>query len=147
VVHIEPRIYGSERLRPDLDIIFPDQTLMMDVAITHPAAPSRHSSTPLAAATVTENAKISKYAKLAATHASSFHPFVLESYGAYGTRTEQVMKLLSKAAADSAYLLPCGLSAFLGYARKTLSVALQKGNALVGRRGAIDSRAASAANT
>ena len=72
VVHVEPRIYGSERLRPDLDIIFPDQTLMMDVAITHPAAPSRHSSTPLAAATVTENAKISKYAKLAATHASSF---------------------------------------------------------------------------
>ena len=76
VVHIEPRIYGSERLRPDLDITFPDRTLMLDVAITHPASPSRSSSTPLAAAAIAENAKIVKYSELA-KHASTFHPFVL----------------------------------------------------------------------
>jgi len=74
VVHIEPRIYGSERLRPDMDITFPDRTLMLDVAITHPASPSRKSPTPLAAAAIAENAKISKYAKLAAKQAATFQP-------------------------------------------------------------------------
>ena len=45
VVHIEPRIVGFERLRPDLDIILSDRSLLVDVGVTHAAAPSRHSVT------------------------------------------------------------------------------------------------------
>src|SRR3569623_1672371 len=39
----------------------PFPSLLLDVAITHPASPSRKSPTPLAAAATAENAKISKY--------------------------------------------------------------------------------------
>ena len=64
-VHIEPRIYRVERLRPDLEVTFPDQTLLIDVAIAHPAAPSRSSALPLAATAGPEREKIKKYKALA----------------------------------------------------------------------------------
>src|SRR3569623_1798397 len=34
VVHVEPRLYDTERVRPDLDILLPDQNVMLDVAVT-----------------------------------------------------------------------------------------------------------------
>ena len=72
---------------------------MLDVAVTHPASPSRTSSTPLAAAAAyTEKAKYSKYTALAARQAATFLPFVLESYGAFGKRANEVLKILRKAA-------------------------------------------------
>ena len=79
VVHIEPRIYGSERLRPDLDITFPDLSLMVDVAVSHPAAPSRTSPTPLAAAAIVERSKSVKYNPLA-TRCASTGKFNLPSF-------------------------------------------------------------------
>jgi hypothetical protein len=122
VVHIEPRIYGSERLRPDMDITFPDRTLMLDVAITHPASPSRTSSTPLAAAAYTEKAKSTKYAKLAATQAATFLPFVVESYGAFGKRAKEVLKILRNAAKNSLLALSCeSVDSFAAHAARTLS--------------------------
>jgi len=142
VVHIEPRIYGTERLRPDLDITLPEQSFMIDVAISHPAAPSRTTATPLAAATAAEHLKQEKYKALAIRHASTFHPFVLESHGAYGAQANEVMKLLRAAAPNSAMSLPTGVGSFADYAAKCLAVALQKGNALVARRGATEARAA-----
>ena len=110
VVHIEPRIYGSERLRPDMDITFPDRTLMLDVAVTHPASPSRTSSTPLAAAAYTEKAKYTKYTALAARQAATFLPFVLESYGAFGKRANEVLRILRKAAKNTLLALSSELS-------------------------------------
>ena len=142
VVHVEPRIYGSERLRPDLDITFPDQSLMVDVAITHPASPSRTSANPLAAAGIAEQAKIAKYQELASRRASTFLPFVLESYGAFGKHAQQVLKTLQVAAANSAAALPSGVGSFRDHAARCLSMALQKGNALVAKRGATEARAA-----
>lgn len=144
VVHIEPRIYGSERLRPDMDITFPDRTLMLDVAVTHPASPSRTSSTPLAAAAYTEKAKYTKYTALAARQAATFLPFVLESYGAFGKRANEVLRILRKAAKNTLLALSSELTvdSFAAHAARTLSVALQKGNALIGRRGATMARAA-----
>ena len=142
VVHVEPRIYGSERLRPDLDITFPDQSLMVDVAVTHPAAPSRNSTNPLAAAGVAEQAKFAKYQELASKRAATFLPFVLESYGAIGRHSQQVLKILQVAAANSAAALPSGAGSFRDHAVRCLSMALQKGNALVARRGATEARVA-----
>ena len=71
-VHIEPRIYRVERLRPDLEVTFPDQTLLIDVAIAHPAAPSRSSVLPLAATAGPEREKIKKYKALAHSQGSTF---------------------------------------------------------------------------
>ena len=142
VVHIEPRIYGSERLRPDLDITFPDQSFMVDVAVTHPTAPSRQQATPLAAASHVEHTKSAKYNALARRRATTFLPFVMESYGAYGAQAEQVLKILSSKAKNSVITLPSGVGSFAEYAARTLSLALQKGNALVARRGATEAWAA-----
>lgn len=142
VVHIEPRVYGSDRLRPDMEITFPERTMLLDVAICHPTSPSRTSSTPLKSAADAEKVKITKYAALAAKQAATFQPFVLETYGAFGKRASEVLKMLRIAAAKSVFALPIALDSFAAHAARTLSVALQKGNALVGSRGATEARAA-----
>ena len=66
----------------------------------------------------------------------------MESYGAYGDRAEEVFKILSAKAKDSAVILPSGVGSYAEYAAKLLSLALQKGNALIARRGATDALAA-----
>src|SRR3954462_250267 len=47
LVHEEPRFYNTTKLRPDLDVVFADDYLMVDVVVTHPAAPSRKTIYPL----------------------------------------------------------------------------------------------------
>ena len=120
----------------------PDQSFMVDVAVTHPAAPSKTNAVPLAAAKIVEHAKSEKYNDLARRHATTFLPFVMESYGAYGDRTEEILKILRAKAKDSAMILPSGVGSYADYAAKLLSLALQKGNALIARRGATDALAA-----
>ena len=56
---------------------------------------------------------------------------MLESYGAYGVQAGKVLKILFSAARNSAKPLPSGVGTFADYAVKTVSLALQKGNALV----------------
>ena len=116
-----------------MDITFPDRTLLLDVAVTHPASPSRTSSTPLAAAAYTEKAKYTKYTALAARQAATF-----------GKRANEVLRILRKAAKNTLLALSSELTvdSFAAHAARTLSVALQKGNALIGRRGATMARAA-----
>ena len=66
----------------------------------------------------------------------------MESYGAYGAQAEQVLKILGSKAKNSVITLPSGVGSFAEYAARTLSLALQKGNALVARRGATEAWAA-----
>ena len=66
----------------------------------------------------------------------------MESYGAYGVQAEEVLKILGSKAKNSMITLPSGVGSFADYAAKTLSLALQKGNALVARRGATETLAA-----
>ena len=66
LVHEEPRFYNTSKLRPDLDVVFPNNYLMVDVVVTHPAAPSRKNVYPLAAAEEWERRKVKKYASHAA---------------------------------------------------------------------------------
>ena len=61
VVNIEVKCEGETRVRPDLEIILPDRSLLVDVAVVHPAAPSRRRVVALAAARDIENAKAAKY--------------------------------------------------------------------------------------
>ena len=56
-----------------------------------------------------------------------------------------MLKILGSAARNSAISLPAGVGTFADYAAKTLSLALQKGNAVIARRGATESRAAAVA--
>ena len=50
VVNVEVKCEGETRVRPDIEIILSDRSLLVDVAVVHPAAPSRRSLVALAAA-------------------------------------------------------------------------------------------------
>ena len=143
VVHVEPRIYDTKRVRPDLDILLPDQNLMLDVAITHPGAPSRKSVKPLAAANATEATKNRDYSAWAQALGGKFYGFVMETHGALGKGAVEVLKRLAKAAVTANLAMPPG--DFLRLAKQSLSVALQRGNGLVAKMGAIQARATNAA--
>ena len=113
-----------------------DRVVFLDVAVAHPAAPSRGNSTaPLAAARALESAKRKKYARLAARQGASFLAFAVETYGAFGAQAEQVIKLIVSRNARFSFgprsrALPA----------QFLAVAIQKGNALVARYGALAAR-------
>ena len=49
-VNIEVKCDGETRVRPDIEIVLSDRSLLVDVAVVHPAAPSRRSLAALAAA-------------------------------------------------------------------------------------------------
>jgi len=142
VVRIEPRMVGFKRLIPDLEIMFPDRSLLIDVAIAHPSSPSRNSLTPLAAANSAETTKVGKYGALAAARATPFFPFILESFGAYGKQAREVLHILRTSATNA--VRPIIAPSFLNSVTNSLSVALQKGNSLVYKRGAVDAKNAAA---
>ena len=97
---------------------------------------------PLAAASDAENKKYRDYGAMALQHNATFIPFALESYGAFGTRAREVLKILGKAAGNSVLLAADIPGGFAAYAVQRIAVALQRGNAAVGRRGAMESRVA-----
>lgn len=137
-VRIEVKCDGETRVRPDIEIIMPDQSLLVDVAVVHPAAPSRRSTAALAAARDIENAKGAKYRSVAQGRGITFLAFIVESYGAFGKQATEVLKLLNNAL-NHAPARPFELSekAIL----ETLSVALQKGNAFISHTGSLAARA------
>ena len=140
LVHIEPRIYETKRFRPDLDILLADTNIMIDVGITNPCAPSRTSTTALAAATTMEKAKVVEYKKFAEERGAKFFPFIIETLGAYGKETAKVLKVLVKAVFNSNIDSP---SDYLVQCNRVVAVAVQRGNA-GGAPGAVLSRAAAA---
>ena len=112
---------------------------MIDVAVTHPGAPSRKSDRPLAAAGDLEARKNTRYKKFAIERGARFLPFIVETHGALGKQTGGVYKILAKKAAvsNSADL---SVTDFIKQFNQSLSVTLQRGNALVARMGAVNSR-------
>src|SRR3569623_1893719 len=105
VVHVEPRLYDTERVRPDLDILLPDQNVMINVAVTNPVAPCRKTPYPLAAANDLQSTKNRKYANCATQRGGRFIPFVLETHGALGKQADAVLKLLAKDASQSSAVI------------------------------------------
>ena len=138
VVHVEPRIFDTNRLRPDLDILFADQHILVDVTVVHPASPSRTSRVELAAATAAEAVKTRQYSEMASLNSAKLLAFAVESYGAFGKQAAELVQILRRAA-DRTLMLT---SMSGDYAIQALAVALQKGNCHVIRAGAIAARAA-----
>ena len=97
VVHVEPRLYDTKRVRPDLDILLPDVTMMLDVAVTHPGAPSRKSDRRFAAADDIQATKNRHYKDWALARGGRFFPFVYKTHGALSRQAEAVLKLLVEA--------------------------------------------------
>ena len=116
---------------------------MLDVAVTHPGAPSRKSDRRLAAADDLQATKNRRYKDWALARGGKFLPFVCETHGALGHQAGEVLKLLAKAASNTT--LPMSVRDFTKHFQQALSVTLQRGNALVAKMGAINARATAAA--
>ena len=94
-MHVEPRLCDTKRVRPDLDILLPDVNMMLDVAVTHPGAPSRKSDRRFAAADDIQATKNRHYKDWALARGGRFFSFVYETHGALGRQAEAVLKLLA----------------------------------------------------
>ena len=143
-MEVEHRISDTQRQRPDLRIDLDIGTFWVDVTVAHPCALSRGYVRPLAAASDAENKKFRDYSALALQHGATFIPFALESYGAFGTRAREVMNLLRRAAGNTVLLAADVPGGFPTYATQKIALALQRGNAAIARRGAVESRVAAA---
>jgi hypothetical protein len=88
LVHVEAKAPGEERLRPDLEIILPDQRLYVDVVVVHPASEAKKSFTALASARTAELRKADKYKSLAVGDARLL-AFAVETYGAFGNEASR----------------------------------------------------------
>ena len=139
-VQVEYRPLNGKRLRPDLTVILPDQTLLIDVVVTHPAAPSYTSIKPLAATKKAEKDKETTYCDLARAHGARILALAVESYGAFGDQATQIVQLIRKAGEGSPTSAHKELLS--RYLPQVLAVALQKGNAMVARVGALHTRQA-----
>ena len=118
-----------------------DRSLLVDVAVVHPAAPSRRSLVALAAARDIENAKAAKYRSVAMERRATFSAFIVESYGALSGQALELLKLLNSTL-NHAPARPFELSERV--VGETLSVALQRGNAFISHTGSLTVRAQAA---
>ena len=94
---------------------------------------------PLSAAHLRERQKVSKYRKVAEGESAIFVPFVLESWGGFGT---QALKFVSDVASLARENLSLAQSEpdFRGSMVRCLAIALQVGNAHVALCGSLMSR-------
>src|SRR5689334_633663 len=137
VVHIEPRVFDVERIRPDLDIIFPLTRILADVTVVHPASPSRNSNIELAAASAAEAKKSRTYSTMANNQGARLLAFAVETFGAFGNEASALIKYLRM---DATGFVAQAMAQ--PYFIQALATALQHGNNLVLNEGALKSRAA-----
>jgi hypothetical protein len=104
--------------------------LYIDVSCTRPTNASSLSSqpavthTPLISTVVRAQQKMRKYTPIAQANGYTLLPFVVETYGGMGKEALRVLQYLAAHAPDSPQV-------FLRHAHSSLSVVLQRGNALV----------------
>ena len=107
---------------------------MIDLTVGHPSGPS-HSSAPLTSrhlANQREKDKTTRYLDTLTSSSLLLTPFAMETFGAFGDRAMEFIKLLSKVATDSLSpsLSPPPIAA-------SLSILLQKMNAFILSRGVV----------
>lgn len=124
------RTANEGNIIPDLFINTGTSKYMIDVSIIYPAADSHSalaSTAQCAAATKRENEKREKYDRIAIRNGFIFVPFVIESFGAIGKCADQLIKELANCTNDASNS---------SYFKRRLSIALQRGNALIAQEGA-----------
>jgi hypothetical protein len=88
-------IARSTRKRPDLAIHLYNETLLVDVSIAHPFAPSYAKKSSEQVIEAREKSKASKYKRATGT---IVHPFVLDTFGNRGKCLDQVLKRIKQCA-------------------------------------------------
>jgi hypothetical protein len=121
---------NDHELIPDAEFSFPHPhgTVLIDVSVTHPAAPSHvHLSSPAASR---ETDKNRKYRAAAAQQRARFIPFVMETHGAYGPSADRLLSIIAEQE-DHLGFRPAIFEEMLPttHVKVSLSTALQRGNA------------------
>ena len=128
----EPQGLSSEDgRRPDLHIVLPDASILTDVVITHPLAPSHVSLATTGALAVAQQAAVRKqhkYKQVADTQRARFIPFACETTGGISRGAEQLIDQLSLACKDH-LTLPSHRS-IAHSVHHSIAIAIQRGNAL-----------------
>jgi len=130
----EPKgLVSDQRLRPDLQIVFPGCHLLSDVVIAHPFTSSRikhrnalGGNAPLAR--LHEKIKTIKYKALTAQQQATFIPFAAETCGGLGPQALKLLKLLAEQAREHLSIWPH--HDIVGHMLGAVAVAIQKGNAM-----------------
>ena len=114
--------------RPDLHIVIPNRSILVDVVCSHPLAPSHLSAASnrrLATANQAGLRKINKYKSVAATQQAHFLPFSVETTGGMTEDAEELVNQLSLARQDH-----LTVPSFAHSVRSSIAIAIQKGNAI-----------------
>jgi hypothetical protein len=131
-VVVEPRLGKDDLKRTDANFFFSSCGTEIDVSVVHPSSASffKLASKPLGAAQDRERRKNNMYLKRTQDKGSAFYPVILESYGAFGSRARDFIRLLSdEASTNSVYKLH-GLSV-TDFVLRSLAVVLQVANSVI----------------
>ena len=108
-------------------------------AVPYYAITSGTASTALGAARFRERQKHSKYDDQAKAEGATFFPFVLETYGGFGTEASTFIHKISKLYCENSPF-PVNRNTFMSKISQSISITLQRGNALVQLAGSISAR-------
>ena len=109
----------------------PCLSILTDVVVSHPLAPSHFptaASRPLTTANQAALRKHSKYTHLANTQQAHFIPFSVETSGGMTEEAEELVDQLSLACKD--HLTLPSSKPFANSIRSSIAIAIQRGNAL-----------------
>ena len=115
--------------KPDVSFIFPGHTIVTDVTIVAPEAPSKDGDgedDPLKMAHRQEKAKMTKYAELVASVGNVFVPLAFLTSGAFTLQTALFIKRLCAAGHENGAANPVEPAEL----RDRIAVAIQRGNAM-----------------
>jgi hypothetical protein len=136
--HVEPYNFQDQHhKRPDLEMMFSDGSVLVDVATTNPLAASHRTGaakTHFDAAKKKEILKTKRYSGMAVDEAATFFPFVMEVFGAMAPTSISLLSRIVKQARDN------GVALSRSSLIDRLAVSLVRGNAWIIRQGAINTR-------
>ena len=109
------------------------------MSVVHPAASSYSPQSasilkPLTAAAAREKRKHESYDAVAQADQARFGPLVMESYGAFGREFDSFLSDLGTVAAEHCGLNEREMKRWIRNQRRDISMALQRGNALMALR-------------
>ena len=131
VANAEPRgLNESDGLRPDLQLLLDARSILSDIVISHPTAPSHvaRAQQQLAVAEHAATLKTRKYAALALKQRAAFIPFSMETYGGMSKHARELIDVIVQYAVDHQVLFSKQeiRTRLVGI----IAIAVQRGNAL-----------------
>ena len=130
-----PQAVSGSGLRPDLKIYGNNVEYLTDVCITTPSVASlcvNSAKVPKCAARLYERRKERKYKNLAFNEGVRFVPFVVEAYGAFGNKAEELIGLFEAHRMSQEHDFGLAPAAFFkGWAMATMAAAVQRAHSVL----------------